>query len=90
MVAAEPQCISVCCFPEIDGPTEIVLGAGAEVDPGGAPAFDGSLDTPNRKVVITTVDEETVLSEDVRGLRPRVRVWLSHPKWPETVTVGLD
>lgn len=90
MVVAEPHCIGVCCFPEIDGPTEIVIGAGVEVDPGGTPAFDGMLDTFNRKVVVTTVDEETVLSADVRNLRTRVRVWLSHPKWPEKVTIGLN
>jgi hypothetical protein len=90
MVWGDSTSILVCCFPEIDGPTRIVLGAGAEVDPGEAPAFDGLLDTFNRKVVITTVDEEVVLSADVRSPRTRVRVWLSHPQWPETVTVGLD
>lgn len=90
MVWGDSTSLLVCCFPEIDGPTEIVIGAGAEVDPGGAPAFDGLLDTFNRKVVVTMVDEETVLSADVRTLRTRVRVWLSHPKWPEKVTIGLD
>jgi hypothetical protein len=39
---------------------------------------------------ITTVDSDhPFLSFDVAGLLTRVRIWHSHPRWPETVTIGL-
>ena len=60
-----PSCISFICFPEIDGPTEISLGARNEDDPGAAAVFEGDLLTPHRAVVITTVDLKTVLRMDV-------------------------
>lgn len=89
-ILSTPTCISFRCMPEVDGPTEIVLGPADSVDPDDVPAFDGILETPEREIVITTVEEQRVLAMDVRDTRTRIRIWLSHPQWPETVTVGLD
>ncbi|MET0724515.1 MAG: hypothetical protein ABWY64_27310 [Tardiphaga sp.] len=84
------SCVATACYPEQDGPTEIVLGNVSEVGPLGAPVFEGMVETPQRKVSVTTVaDDRPVLSVGVSTLRTRVRIWHSHPRWPERVTIGL-
>jgi hypothetical protein len=75
---------------EQDGPTEFVLGPTREVDPGDRPAFDGQLETPNCAVVVSTVERELLLSENVPTKRTRVRIWVNHPTEPDKVIVGLE
>jgi hypothetical protein len=89
-IQSTPSCISFGCYPEQDGPTEISLGAGREVDPGTSPAFDGDLETPHQDVIVSTVDHKTVMNMDVPKTRTHVRIWLSHPRWPEKIAIGLD
>lgn len=75
---------------EQDGATEIVLARTHEVDPGGRPAFDGMLETPNRTVVVSTVEQEVVLEAIVSSTRTRVQIWVNHPTEPDQILVGLD
>jgi hypothetical protein len=89
MILATSSCISFCCYPEQDGPTEVILGVTGEVDPGGQHAFDGDLETPNRAVIVSTVEGETVLEAKVLAARTRIRIWLSHPRWPDKVSIGF-
>jgi hypothetical protein len=89
MILSTPSCISVRCYPEQDGPTEVVLGDAEDVELGHQPAFEGELETPHRAVVISTVVRETVLEVRVTETRTRVQVWLNHPRWPDKVTIGL-
>jgi hypothetical protein len=88
-ILSTDSCISVACFPEIDGPTEIVLGKTPEVDPGSRSEFDGILKTPNHRIVVTTVDNQVVLATEVDTNFTRIVIWRSHPRWPEIVTIGL-
>lgn len=90
LILSTSSCISVGCYPEQDGPTEIVLGKASEVDPGGNPAFEGDLETPGGAITISTVDNEKVLEMKVTGARTHVRVWINHPRWPDKVTVGVE
>jgi hypothetical protein len=89
LILSTASCIAVGTYPEPDGPTEVVLGVSSEVDPGGVPAFDGSLETPDRSVVVSTVESATVLECDVWEAETRVRIWLSHPRWPDKIVIGL-
>jgi hypothetical protein len=82
------SCISVACLHEIDGEAEIVLGPSEEVAPAYALAFDGSLDTPSKELVITDVPGNHLLKARVPDIVTRIRVWRSHPDWPDQVTVG--
>ena len=84
------SCISVGCYPEQDGPTEIELGESAEVDPGFEPAFAGDLDTPNRTVVVSTATYEKLFEAVVSDPRTRVRVWINDQQWPDKVVIGLN
>ena len=88
-IQSTPSCISFGCYPEQDGPTEISLGKRQEVDPGTAPTFEADLETPHRVLIISTVDDKTVMKMDVPNTRTPVRIWLSHPRWPERIAIGL-
>jgi hypothetical protein len=89
-ILATDSCISIGCYPSMDRETTITLGRAADVDPGGAPIFDGMLETPNRALAVTTVDDETLLKEDVSGTRTRVRAWTNRPTMPDRVIIGFD
>lgn len=89
LILSTPSCISVGCRMFADGETLVLLGSATEVDPGDPPAFDGMLDTPNRAVVISTVERETVLAMPVPSSRTRVRIWVDHPTEPDKVIVGV-
>jgi hypothetical protein len=89
LILSTPSCISVNCYPEQDGPTEVVLGKTQEVDPGDNPVFDGDLETPHRTVTVSTVEGNAILESKVPETRTHVRIWVSHPRWPDKVIVGL-
>lgn len=89
-VWSNASCISFRCFPEQDGPTEIVLGLAKDVDPGKHPTFDGGLNTPNRRLIVSTVEHKTVLEAEVPRVRSRLRIWASHPRWPERIVIGFE
>lgn len=83
------SCVAVPCYPEIDGPTEIVLQDASDAEPGGRPAFEGVLETPTRTLVVTTVDDNVLLSSDTSNVQTRLRIWLSDPHLPEVVTIVI-
>lgn len=88
-ILSTPSCISFICFPEQDGQTELSMGARQEIDWGIKPNFEGDLETPHRVIVVSTVDEQTVMKMIVPTTRTHVCIWLSHPRWPERVAIGL-
>jgi hypothetical protein len=89
-ILATNSCVSVVCYPEVDGPTDIVFGDVSEVGLDRPPDFEGILRTPDRKVVIATVDDQTVLNMPVAAKLTAVKIWRSHPRWPEVVRIGTE
>lgn len=89
-ILATESCISIACYPWIDGDTAVTLGPSPQVDPGTPPAFDGELETPNRSVVISTVERETILKENVPNTTTRIRAWVNKPSMPDQVIVGFE
>lgn len=90
MVFGSATAIYVACYPEIDGPTEIVMGPASETGLDRAAEYDGELMTPSGKVVVNNVEMKTLLFEKVSGAKTRVRIWLNHDRWPDKVVIGLD
>jgi hypothetical protein len=90
LILSTSSCIQVGCLMWQDGKTDVTLGPAGEVGPGGPPAFDSQLDTPNRSVVISNVYSEIALSEPVRNTRTRVRIWVNRLREPDRIIVGLD
>jgi hypothetical protein len=89
MLLSTPSCISVVCYPEQDGPTELILGDMADVDPGFTPLFDGELLTPSGTVVVSTAALESLLEARVPKTKTHVRIWTNDPRWPDKVIVGV-
>jgi hypothetical protein len=87
-------CISIRCLPDVDGPTEITLGSSEDVDPGYAPELDGMLEASSREIIVWSLGdwktgEVELLRTSTEAERIRIRIWRSHPEWPEQVTIGL-
>ena len=89
LILSTSSCISIGCRIFADGETLVSLGPATELDPGEPPAFDGMLATPNRAVVVSTVERHTVLQTSVPDTRTRVRIWVDEPVEPEKVMVGV-
>lgn len=89
-ILSTPSCISFACFPEQDGPTVVTVGSPSEITPGPLLVFEGLLETPRHTVVLETAEHERVLSMGVASAQTKVRIWYSHPKWPDKVTIGLS
>jgi hypothetical protein len=90
LILSTPSCIAVGCYPEPDGPTTVMLGPLWQVERDEQPSFSGYLETPNRAVVVSTVDEQRILDAKVPSTRTHVRIWVNHPQWPDKVTIGLE
>jgi hypothetical protein len=89
LIAATNSCIAVGCKAENDGKTEITLGPCDEVDTGERPAFEGSLQTPNRRVAVRTVHGVTLLEMLVPAAETTLRVWVNDPSEPDRIAVGI-
>lgn len=87
-VWSTPSCILVICLHEVDGEAEITLAPAGDVKSSYDMVFDGMLEIPNREIVISTVEDEPLLQTKIPDRFTRVRIWLSHPKWPEQVIVA--
>src|SRR5580698_11144109 len=61
LIVATDSCVAVGCLSEVDGQTEFVLGASAEVNPGEPPTFEGKLGTPRRRLEISSVLGDSIL-----------------------------
>ena len=83
------SCIAIGSLCEIDGETEITLGQADEVDPGGEPHFEGSLETPTRRLAVRTVLGDTVLEVWVPDLRTSLRIWVNDSAEPDKIVVGF-
>ncbi|TCT03539.1 hypothetical protein [Aquabacter spiritensis] len=89
-VFSTPVCIAVICSHAQEGMTTITLGRAATVNPGHNPSFDDFLETPGRRVIVATVEAETILEMIVPDRRTRVRIWVNHPVWADSVAIGIE
>jgi hypothetical protein len=90
LIAATNSCVAVGCLCEVDGETEFVLGASSAVNPGGPPTFEGRINTPNRRLEISSVLGDSILTTEVSQHETVVRVWVNDPKEPDRVIVGIE
>jgi hypothetical protein len=66
--------ILLMCYPEVDGPTELVFGSGEEVYDSAAPIFEGRLKTPGSRIAVETVEADGIFSMATKGTETLVRV----------------
>jgi hypothetical protein len=89
-IRSTTSCISVPCLMWQDGETDVTLGTAHEVELSESPVFDAMLDTPNRAVVVSTIEGRTALKVPVSAPRTRVRIWVNRPQEPDRVIVGVE
>ena len=87
-VQATDTCLFIMCYPEVDGPTKIILAELGELRPTTRPDFTCAIATPRRTVVVSLVEGDVVLKTAVSSTTTTIHVWRSHPKWPEEVVIG--
>lgn len=87
-VVATGSCIFSIAYPEIDGPTNFILGPRESVQPSAVFVFDGLLNVRNNELRVETVDLRLIVKTTVPYNTVGINIWFSHPKWPETVTIG--
>lgn len=88
LVSYNEFCVSVGTYPEQDGETEFSLGKADEVGGDLQLVFDGMIETPSRKLMISTVWDEVLLEDSVADVETRIRIWVDHPRWPQKLVVG--
>jgi hypothetical protein len=88
-IISTASCIAVCCLAAIDGETEITLGPAGAVGPADDPAYDGTIVTPTRAIVVWTVEWRKLLEMNVPTLQTRLRVWTNRQREPDKVIIGL-
>jgi hypothetical protein len=88
-IISTTSCAAVCCLAANDGETEITMGPAGEVGPTDDPAYDGTIATPTRTIVVWTVEWRKLLEMDVPTLQTRLRVWTNRPREPDKVLIGF-
>lgn len=89
-VVASDDCINVGCRYWNEADTSITLGPFEEMAPQLAPPkFDGMLNTPEHRVVLSDAELPEILSMEVPGKQTRVRIWTNHPDQPDEVVIAL-
>lgn len=89
LILYNENCISVGCYPEQDGATELVLGDDRDVRCKGAPDFAGKLRTPSGVLLVSDVLQDPIFQMEVGRPSVTISIWLSHQKWPEKVVIGV-
>ena len=96
---ATTSCLAIGCLMFQDGETELTLLAWDEADRAVATlaadrafsqVFDGLLETPNKRLAISTSENTVLLWLPVFVSNSRVRVWTNHPTEPERIFVLVN
>ena len=88
-----PEIVAVACLHDMEGHTQITIGAANELKPDGALVFDGIVQTPTRMIEVITVPqspikrEEPVLIQTVGSVKTRVQVWKNVAKHADMIEI---
>jgi hypothetical protein len=83
-------CVMIACLVDCDGATSITIGGAPHGSQSGRHAFDQTLDTPSRTVIVEIVPGETVHEVNVPSEKTRIRIWTDgRHRCAETVVIGL-
>lgn len=86
LVAVTSSCVSVGTLAEVDGETTVRL-ADSFADPEGEIVFDGSVETPGRRIAVSDVLGNSILEMDVPSSLSRVTIWANDPMEPDLILV---
>ena len=86
-LAATHDCINVGCRCWPDAEIEIVLGDESDFAPGGDPALDMRLRTPDNKLLLFDANHPELLGLAVEAQMTRIRVWINHETEPDHIVI---
>ncbi|HEV7233365.1 MAG TPA: hypothetical protein VGN36_03895 [Sphingorhabdus sp.] len=89
LVSATKSCVVVGCLCEIDGPTELTLLSLAHANRTDLPVFVGTLETPQRRVIVSTVHGQLLLEQPVSHEVSAIKVWVNDDREPDKIVVGV-
>jgi hypothetical protein len=86
-----PTCVVITCLVDSEGDTGITIGDTSEVKPSNMLLlFDGTLETPSRKLMLEIVPDEKILEVSVPFATNRIRIWTDgRHRLAETVVIGI-
>jgi hypothetical protein len=85
-----PTCVVITCLIDSEGETDITVGNTSEVKPSNKLLFDGTLETPSRKLILEIVPDEKILEVSVPFATNRIRIWTDgHHRLAEKVVIGI-
>jgi hypothetical protein len=85
-----PTCVMIQCLVDSEGETSVTIGGANQVEPDRKLLFDGTLETPSRKVILEIVPGEKVLEMSVPFATNRIRIWTDgRHRLAETVVIGI-
>lgn len=80
----------ILCLPDSEGETSVTIGGSNQVKPDRKLLFEGTLETPSRKVILEIVPGEKVFEMSVPFATNRIRIWTDgRHRLAETVVIGL-
>jgi hypothetical protein len=78
------------CLVDSEGEISVTVGAANQVKPDRKLLFDGTLETPSRKVILEIVPGEEVHETLVPFASNRIRIWTDgRHRLAETVVIGI-
>jgi hypothetical protein len=86
-LAATDDCITVPALYWNEGDTNITIGPFEELNQLPAPDFDGLMNTPENKIMLSDANDD-IADIAVPTTRTRIRIWLDHPTQPENIVIG--
>lgn len=84
-----PSCIAIGCLPDCDGSTKIILGPVHEAGTEKHLLFEGTVETPSRKLIVDTVLAETLLETDVPETVTHLKIWTNGHPASDIVVIGI-
>jgi hypothetical protein len=82
-------CVAVSCLPDCDGPTTITIDPIERIKSDDPLLFEGTLQTPSRKVIVETVLAEKILEMAVPCENSRICIWTDGRRDTKRIVIGL-
>lgn len=84
------ECLVVGCLYWNDGDTKVTLGRSDEIPVQTMPLrFDGSLKTPEHRLLLFDVNIPEILSMGVTSPVTRIRIWTNHSSEPDEIVIAV-
>jgi len=90
LFASTRTCIAIGCMSDAEGPTKVTLGLNKEINEETVPAYVGNLHVPNKRISVSSVAGDIVLSLETEHPEVRVSIWVNDAREPDQVIIGFE